>query len=458
MAAGMVWMDQGLALDRHAVVFARKYSVGSSYIAGRSMATLLSPGTHALDGSRVPVLLLGGVNLVRCLGLAGIPAIVASPDPTEPAFASRYCRASVVIPPFDHPKVVNRLLGLGEKLRAIAGRRIPLMCGSDDALKLLYAHRDRLQRHFVMLLNEPAVAAALIDKERFQGLAAKRGLPVPREFRWDATDVLSLAAADVEVLVKPKTKVDWHDSHLHERLFGAAGKARIFASGREAMADAGVAHFREQLAFQEYIPGDDRSLWSYHGFADEHGKVLAAFVGRKIRTDPPLTGESAFIEIAEDAELDALGREIAARLPLRGPFKMDFKQDPRDGRWLLLEINARFNLWHYLGARNGLNLVEVAYDYLLERARPAAPRAASAYRWLSLELDWRAFRALRARGELTFRRWIASIALSRNVFDLFSWSDPGPWLRFWRVRVLRRINRASGRFFTRVRQWRSTAS
>jgi hypothetical protein len=44
------------------------------------------------------------------------------------------------------------------------------------------------------------------------------------------------------------------------------------------------------------------------------------------------------------------------------------------------------------------------------------------------------------------------------VFDLFSWSDPGPWLRFWWVRVLRRINRASGRFFTRVRQWRSTAS
>ena len=407
------------------------------------MATPPAPSLHALEGSRVPVLLLGGVNLVRCLGLAGIPAIVASPDPTEPAFASRYCRGSVVIPPYDHPKAVNRLLALGEKLRAIAGRRIPLMCGSDDALKLLCAHRDRLQRHFVMLLNEPAVATALIDKERFQALAAKRGLPVPREFRWDGKGALRLAGAEVEVLVKPKTKVDWHDSHLHDRLFGAGGKARIFANGQEAMADPGVAHFREQLAFQEYIPGDDRSLWSYHGFADEHGKVLAAFVGRKIRTDPPLTGESAFIEIAEDAALGALGREIAARLPLRGAFKMDFKQDPRDGRWLLLEINARFNLWHYLGARNGLNLVQVAYDYLLDRVRPRAPAAATTYRWLSLELDWRACRALRKSGELTFGRWIASIALSRNVFDLFSWRDPGPWVRFWRMRVSRRIQRLS---------------
>ena len=137
---------------------------------------------------------------------------------------------------------------------------------------------------------------------------------------------------------------------------------------------------------------------------------------------------------------------------------MDFKQDPRDGRWLLLEINARFNLWHYLGARNGLNLVQVAYEYLLERARPPLPRAATTYRWLSLELDWRAYRALRSRGEITFGRWIASIALSRNVFDLFSWRDPGPWIRFWRVRFARRVNRVSGRLYTRVRQWRSTAS
>jgi len=83
------------------------------------MATVPLAALHSLDRSRVPVLLLGGVNLVRCLGLAGIPAIVASPDPAEPAFASRYCRASVVLPPYDHPKVVSRLLALGEQLRSI---------------------------------------------------------------------------------------------------------------------------------------------------------------------------------------------------------------------------------------------------------------------------------------------------------------------------------------------------
>ncbi|HSN22502.1 MAG TPA: hypothetical protein VLS49_17590 [Usitatibacter sp.] len=422
------------------------------------MATSPSIAPLPFEPGSVPVLLLGGVNLVRCLGLAGIPAVVASSDPAEPAFASRHCCATAVLPPFDQPHAVDRLIGLGERLRDFAGRRVPLMCGSDDALKLVYAHRQRLSRHFLMLLADAPVAEALIDKARFHALAAVYRLPVPRKYDWEGTGASALAQAPTEVLVKPKSKVDWKGSQLHERLFRDGAKARIFANGPEAMADPVIALFHDQLAFQEYVPGDDRALWSFHGFADEQGAVLASFVGRKIRTDPPLTGESAFIEIAEDASLEALGRDIAARLPLKGPFKMDFKRDPRDGRWLLLEINARFNLWHYLGTRSGVNLMRIAYDYLLERRRPEPLRARPARRWLSLENDYRAFRELRARGEITWPRWLGSIAFSRHVCNVFAWHDPGPWLRLWRLRIARKAARGSGWLLALLRQWLSTAS
>ena len=422
------------------------------------MATRRIPTQPPFEAGTVPVVLLGSTNLVRALGLAGIPVVVASSDPSEPAFASRYCRATALLPPLDHPKAVSRLVALGERLRAAVGRRVPLMCGTDDGLRLVYANRARLARHFVMLMTEAPVAESLLDKARFQSLARKLGLPVPREYQWDALADNALANATGEVLVKPKTKADWRGSHLRERLFAGTGKARIFANGAEAMADPAVALFRDELQFQEYVPGDDRSLWSFHGFADENGAVLASFVGRKIRTDPPITGESAFIELAEDPGLEVLGREIAAKLPLRGPFKMDFKRDPRDGRWLLLEINARYNLWHYLGARNGLNLMGVAYDYLVHGRKPQPARARAAYRWISLEGDVRSFLALRASGELSTVRWLASIAFSRKVCDIFAWHDPGPWLRFWGFRFLRHANRGSTYLLQLVRQWLSTAS
>jgi predicted ATP-grasp superfamily ATP-dependent carboligase len=402
--------------------------------------------------------LLGGVNLVRTLGRAGIPAVVASADRDEPAFASRYCIAHHVLPPLDHPQAVDRLVGIGERLREDAGRRVPLMYGSDDALELIYAHRERLQRHFRFLVTDPAIAGALIAKDRFQAFAVERGLPVPPELAWEGDGPGTLAGADREVLVKPRIKVDWHDSVLCARVFGGDSKARIYANGAAALADPAVSLFRDQLTFQEYIPGGDEALWSFHGYADSTGALLASFVGRKIRTDPPLTGESAFIELAHDDALAQLGRDIAARLPLKGAFKMDFKRDPRDGRWYILEINARYNLWHYLGAANGVNLMAVAYGHLLGHQRRMPARPATTWRWLSLENDWRAFRVLRARGELGYARWLASIVFSRNIYNLFAWRDPGPWLRFWSRRVARRASRGSGRLIELVRQWRSTAS
>ena len=109
-------------------------------------------------------------------------------------------------------------------------------------------------------------------------------------------------------------------------------------------------------------------------------------------------------------------------------------------------------------AKNGVNLMEAAYRYLLEGARPQPARAGTTYRWLAFDGDRRAFRALHARGELTLRDWIASLAESRLVYNVFAWDDPGPWLRLWAVRIARRVNRGPRRVAAALRQWRSTAS
>ncbi len=189
------------------------------------------------DSQRPPVVLVGGVNLVRTLGMAGIDAIVASWDPEEPAFASRYCRARVLLPrPGKGDATVDALASLGAHLAGGLGRRIPLMYGSDDALTLVQAHRERLQRHFLFLIPDADVAGALIAKDRFGAFARHRGLPVPRSLAWDGDGPGSVLGTAAPVLVKPSDKVDWHHSALCERLFGGDGKARVFASGIEAAA------------------------------------------------------------------------------------------------------------------------------------------------------------------------------------------------------------------------------
>ncbi len=411
------------------------------------------------DRRQPPVVLLGGINLVRTLGLAGLQAIVATSNPEEPALLSRHCTASLMLPSHDqHDARVDALVMAGRQLAGAYGCRVPLMYGSDEALELIHANRERLARYFLFMVSPPEVAEALIAKDRFQALAESRGLPIPRELAWNGIGEGLLGNELGAVIAKPRTKRDWHHTALCERLFNGEGKARVFANGAEAAAHPVVAMFREQLTFQRFVPGDDRELWSYHGLADEHGEVMVSFIGRKVRTFPAGNGESAFIELARDDGLEALGREVARRCPLTGPFKMDFKRDPGDGRWYLLEINARFSLWNYLGAANGVNLMRATYEYLVFKERPAPAAYRTGLRWLSLGLDYRAFRELRSRGALSLPRWIASLVGSRNIYNLFSWNDPAPWVKTSSARLAGKLRRGPERMATMLRQWRSTAS
>jgi predicted ATP-grasp superfamily ATP-dependent carboligase len=400
---------------------------------------------------RPPVMLLGGLNLVRALGLGGIPAIVASPQTDWPAGASRYAHGQLALPPLERrDAVLATLVAAGARLADVLGRKVPLFYGDDDYLNLIRENYAELAPFFTFILNQPEVAQALIDKDRFEAFARSRGLPVPRTLEWDELD-----GWYAPVLVKPKVKMGYDDSPIYQRLFGGAGKARVFASGPQITAIPLARQLRSQLLLQEYVPGDDRHLWSFHGYADEDGALLASFIGRKIRTYPPLTGVSSYLELAHDNAFALVGRDVAARVPLRGVFKIDFKQDAVTGAWRLLEVNARFNLWHHLAARNGLNLPRIAYEYLVYGKRPLpVPHYGTKYRWLALRADYRAYRELAARGELNAWDWLRSLLRSPKVYEVFSWTDPVPFFKHCMRQGWLRIPRLTAR----LARWLSTAS
>jgi predicted ATP-grasp superfamily ATP-dependent carboligase len=390
----------------------------------------------------IPVVLLGGLEVVRALGLARIPVVIASSERRTPSMASRYCAGAIELPPIARrEEFVSALAEAGRRLGPVeAGGRLgckpPLFYDNDDRLALVQEYRAALEPHFSLLLNDPQLADALIHKERFQALAEFLGLPVPRRIGWEA-----LEAEAGPVLVKPKSRTAWDNSLVRLQLFAGAGKARVFASGREAAADRLVRSLAPQLAFQEYIPGGDDEIWSFHGFAAPGGEVLEWFVGRKIRTYPAGTGDSSYLRLERNKRLVKIGREVAARLRIAGIFKMDFK-----GRHLL-EVNTRFNLWHYVGAKNGVNLPEVAYQYLVYGHRPIHGEAQTRYRWLSLRYDKRAYRQY----GLSRWQWLASLLEAPKVYELFSWSDPMPFARYWTRRLRGALSR-------RMHRWLATAS
>ncbi|HUF80699.1 MAG TPA: hypothetical protein VMN03_06160, partial [Burkholderiales bacterium] len=217
------------------------------------------------SAARPPAVLLGGLNVLRALGRGGIPVIVASSSSDEAAFASLYCRGRLRLPALDDRRAVaDRLLRLGESLAHALGRRLPLFYSNDDWQRLVQDYRSELMQHYTLLLNEPGVARAVIDKDLFQSLAAARGLPIPRIVDWDMLERFA-----GPVLVKPRTKFAADVSAVYSQLFAPQGKARIFPNGRALFTNEAARRMRGQLLIQEYVEGGDSHIWSFHGFADE---------------------------------------------------------------------------------------------------------------------------------------------------------------------------------------------
>jgi predicted ATP-grasp superfamily ATP-dependent carboligase len=122
------------------------------------------------------------------------------------------------------------------------------------------------------------------------------------------------------------------------------------------------------------------------------------------------------------------GREAMARLGVVGPFKIDLARDRRNGELVTLEVNARFNLWNHLGAAHGVNLLEVAYDYLLHGREPFALPYCPRARWVSFYRNYRGFKDAGSSRSAAIARWAAMTLRRPAVHDVFDWTDPAPFL------------------------------
>jgi D-aspartate ligase len=394
--------------------------------------------THA--GARPPAVVLGDLSLVRPLGSAGVPVILATAHGDEPALSSRLVSERLIIPELASPDTAlaaSALAAAGAELHRRWGRALPLFYGSDRHLQILYGAPAELPTHFLYSINEPGLAAALLDKGRFYELCVSAGLPVPATVVPPAGGSLDEAVAALRepLVVKPRCKSSVPG--LLEALVTARapalkkgkGKALVFERRADLLASAEVGRMREHLVIQELIATAPADLPSFHGFASPDGELLAWFTGLKVRTYPRFGGDSAFIELTRDPAVEALGREVVAKLGIRGPFKIDLIRSSTTGELLVMEVNARFTLWGHLGAAHGVNLPLVAYEYLVDGRAPASPPwYEPRWRWANLYRDYHAFREESSAGALTAARWVRSHLEGPTLYEAFAWDDPVPFL------------------------------
>jgi len=386
------------------------------------MHTLVAERDHASSslGARPLACVMGDMEMVRPLGLAGIPCAAVAP-PGDPACYSRFTKVSL-----DSFRGAEEDGLLVERLVSFANDQAPspvLFYETDRDSLLISRNRDRLAGPFRFVIPEATLVEQLLDKARFQQLADRLSLPVPSSLHLlpASSPVPDL---DYPVILKPLIR----QFDLWSPIAGNAKALRIDSHDELTSLWPRFASAGFELVAQEFIPGPESLVESYHVYVDDAGQTAAEFTGRKVRTYPIEYGHSTALVTTESADVLAIGREVTAALGLRGVAKLDFKRAP-NGPLRLLEVNPRFSLWHHLGALAGVNIPAVVYADLAGLPRPEACRAKPGVKWSRPWLDLLSTRASRVPA----RQWLRW-TLGSEAKSLVSLDDPMPLLKgkIWR--------------------------
>lgn len=375
-----------------------------------------------VEAGRVPAIVMGrgptALGILRSLALAGIPAYVACP-PNDLTARSRWYRPTPGVP-WDGKPGPQAL----DALRAMPLERAIIIPGADDAaMWLADLPATDLGQRFLVSSSSRAAQELLQDKSVFAGYVAAAHVPHPRTFRLASladVDAVPIRQLD-RVFIKPVNSQKFSD---------VVGVKGVWVQTRDALRDA-WARFHAQgfsVMAQEYVPGPATEHFFVDGFRDASGGYTGLFARRRMRMSPPDFGNSSCsrsIPLDEVAPAVRHVRRLLDGLDYRGIFSAEFKRDPRDGEFRILEVNTR--AWTYVefAARRGINVCDMAWRDAQGLPVPRAPREYPTGKLcVDLYHDLSCMRVTRGRRTETYMQVFAQWL--RADLHVFRFDDPMP--------------------------------
>ena len=148
-------------------------------------------------------------------------------------------------------------------------------------------------------------------------------------------------------------------------------------------------------------------------------------VARRLRQHPPEFGRaSTFVETINLPLLETISTRFLQAINYYGLVELEYKLDPCDGQYKLLDVNARTWGYHSLGQRAGVDFPSLLFaDQLGETLQPC--RAQDGVKWVRLATDLSTGLVEIMGKRLDWRAYIRSLK-EVDVESVFSLEDPLP--------------------------------
>ncbi len=358
-----------------------------------------------------------GLGIVRSLGRRGIPVWVLV-DHHLLAGTSRYASRRLKWPAGGHDVQLVYLLDLAVRHQLEGWALFPT---GDETAALIASHHATLSEKFRLTTPPWEVMCWAHDKRLSYRLAAEVSVDCPETHYPTSREEVAALEFEYPVILKPAVREGFNPL-VHAKAWQVDDRRALLARYDEAVRLIAP----DLIMVQGLIPGGGDTQYSYGALCLE-GRPLASITARRIRQYPVDFGRSSsFVESIEQPEVEDAARRLLAAMRFTGLVEVEFKRDPRDGRYKLLDVNPRVWGWHSLGRRAGVDFPYLLWQMIQGDSVPEL-RAKPGVRWVRLTTDLLSLAGEIRRGRLSPIEYLRSLRgpLETAVFAL---DDPAPAL------------------------------
>jgi D-aspartate ligase len=317
----------------------------------------------------------------------------------------------------DQRHVVEELLKIGQRLGLEGWVLYPTR---EEQVAAFSHYRDELSKMFRVPTPEWDSVKWAWDKRNTYRLAGELGIPTPITHYPGHVDELSqLDHLPAPFALKPAIKEHFFYA-TKAKAWLAKDHAELKTLFREASELAGPG----EIMVQEVIPGGGMQQYSYCAFF-RNGEAVGKMVARRRRQHPLQFGRaSTYVESVDAPEIEELSERFLRKIDYYGLVEIEYKLDPRDSQYKLLDVNARTWGYHCLGIRAGVD-----FSYMLFADQVGLPvptcRGKSGLGWVRMTTDVPAAMMAIAAGDTSVTDYFRSLR-NCNVDAVFSLGDPLP--------------------------------
>lgn len=370
--------------------------------------------------NKIGALVIGGdhpgLAVARSLGRRGIPVYVLE-DQLSVSQWSRYVSRCIRVKDIRGERAtVDTVLEVGRRFGLKGWVLFPTR---DEHVAAFSGYRDELAEYFRVTTPVWETVKWACDKKNSYQLAEKLGIPIPQTWSVCRSDELHALYSHLPLAIKPAIK---------ENFFYATGAKAWRANTPEELHSlfnrAALQIKTAEILIQEIVPGNGDHQYSFCAFC-RNGRVHSSLVARRLRQHPREFGRAAtYVESAEMSIVEELSERFLKSIDYSGLVEIEFKHDARDGRYKLIDVNAR--TWGFISI--GL-AAGVDFPYLLfadQLGLPIEPcRGRVEVGWLRMVTDVPTAFLDMIGGHLSPRSYIASLR-NTGVESVFAKGDPLP--------------------------------